>query len=122
MLPSLEVVYPWAVALLATSLFAGLGVSRQLITETGIGRKRLAASIGFALVTTTVIGAAFAGVSLADNAALSDRPAAYSQFGPTSAALTPPECDQTLQPAATAQLDARRLGATSTRAPSAPWS
>ena len=103
-LPSAEVVYPWAVALLATSLFAGLGVSRQLIAETGIGRKRLAASIGFALITTTVIGGAFAGVSLADNAALSDKPAVYSQFGPTSAALTPPQCDQTLQPAATAQL------------------
>ncbi len=104
LLPSAEVVYPWAVALLATSLFAGLGVSRQLITETGIGRKRLAASIGFALITTTVIGGAFAGVSLADNAALSDRPAVYSQFGPTSAALMPPQCDQTLQRTATAQL------------------
>lgn len=104
LLPSAEVVYPWAVALLATSLFAGLGVSRQLITETGIGRKRLAAAIGFALVTTTIIGGAFAGVSLADNAALSNMPAAYSRFGPTAADLTPPQCDQAFQPAATAQL------------------
>lgn len=105
LLPSAEVVYPWAVALLATSLFAGLGVSRQLIAEAGFGRKRLAASIGFALVTTTIIGVIFAGVSLADDAALRDRPAVYSRFGPTSAKLTPPQCDEDLQPATTAVLE-----------------
>jgi hypothetical protein len=104
LLPSAEVVYPWAVALIATSLFAGLGVSRQLINETGFGRKRLAASVGFALITTTIIGGAFAGVSLADNAALNDTPSVYSRFGPTSPSLTPPQCDQTLKPAPTAQL------------------
>ncbi|MGD0018928.1 MAG: hypothetical protein ABSD62_06700 [Candidatus Limnocylindrales bacterium] len=105
LLPSAEVVYPWAVALLATSLFAGLGVSRQLISEAGLGRRRLAASVGFALVTTTFIGAAFAGASLADDAALRDKPAAYSRFGPTSPTLTPPQCDEDLQSATTAQLE-----------------
>lgn len=105
LLPSAEVVYPWAVALLATSLFAGLGVSRQLIAETGFGRKRLAASIGFALVTTAVIGAGFAGASFADDAALRDRPSLYSRFGPTSASLTPPACDDELDPSETAKLE-----------------
>jgi hypothetical protein len=104
LVPSAEVMYPWAAALLATSLFAGLGVSRQFIAETGLGRKRMAASIGFALVTTSLIGIAFAGVSLADNAALQDMPAVYSRFGPTSAALTPPDCDQPLKSTPTAQL------------------
>jgi hypothetical protein len=92
LLPSLEVVYPWALALLATSLFAGFGISRQIIPEIGVGRKRLASSIAFAVVATSVIGAIFAGVSLADNAALRNVPAAHSRFGPTDANLTPPEC------------------------------
>jgi hypothetical protein len=105
LLPSAEVVYPWAVALLATGLFAGLGISRQLIAETGIGRRRLASSLAFALVTTTVIGGIFAGVSMADDAALRDKPAADSRFGPTNAALTPPNCDKQLEDAPTAALD-----------------
>jgi hypothetical protein len=105
LLPSAEVVYPWALALVATGLFAGLGISRQLIAEAGIGRKRLAVSIAFALATSLVIGSVFAGVSLADNLALRDKPAAQSRFGPTDPALTPPECDQALSAARTAQLD-----------------
>ena len=92
LLPSLEVVYPWALALLATSLFAGFGISRQLIPEIGVGKKRLAASISFAVVATSIIGGIFASVSLADNAALGNVPAAHSKFGPTAANLTPPQC------------------------------
>ena len=92
LLPSLEVVYPWALALLATSLFAGFGISRQIIPEIGVGRKRLATSILIAVAATSIIGAVFAGVSQADNAALSDMPAAHSKFGPTAASLIPPEC------------------------------
>jgi hypothetical protein len=105
LLPSAEVVYPWAAALLATAIFAGLGLSRQLIAETGIGPRRMAASIGFGLAATALIGAAFAGASLADNAALRDRPSVYSRFGPTSPELTPPQCDDVLVAATTAQLD-----------------
>ena len=115
LLPSAEVVYPWVAALLATGLYSGLGVSRQLIAEAGIGRKRLTVSIGFALVTTTLIGVAFAGVSLADDAALRDRPAVYSRFGPTSAKLTPPPCDQAIRPAPTAQLQLDVWGNIDTR-------
>jgi hypothetical protein len=105
LLPSLEIIYPWVLALLGTSLFAGLGVSRQLISETGIGRRRLAASVGFAVATTVLIGAVFAGVSLADNAALADRPATTSRFGPTDARLTPPQCAGAIEPASTAQIE-----------------
>jgi len=102
---SAEVVYPWVVALLATSLFAGLGMSRRLIPEIGLGRRRAAASIGFALVSTTLIGVTFAGVSLADDAALQGKPASDSRFGPTSAALTPPQCDQKLTSAFTSTVE-----------------
>jgi hypothetical protein len=105
LLPSFEVVYPWALALLATSLFAGLGISRQVINEVGVGKRRLAASLAFAVIATSVIGGIFAGVSLADEAALRDRPAAYSRFGPTAANLVPPECNKALVSATTARLE-----------------
>jgi hypothetical protein len=105
LLPSLEVVYPWALALLATSLFAGLGISRQLISEVGIGRRRLVGSIAFAVAATSIIGAIFTGVSLADDSALRNMPAVHSRFGPTDPNVTPPECNGALVPAATAHID-----------------
>jgi hypothetical protein len=127
LLPSLELVYPWVLALVATSLFAGLGISRQFISEVGIGRKRLAGSMAFAAVATLLIGGIFAGVSLADDAALRDRPAAHSRFGPTDAEsqqgaiLTPPDCNGTLATATTgvvqidlsANVDTRAVGTVS---------
>lgn len=121
LLPSLELIYPWALALFATALFAGLGISRQVISEVGFGKRRLVASLAFAVVSTSIIGAVFAGVSLADNAALRDKPAVHSRFGPTKPVLsvasagssagsadvvdTPPECNRTLVSATTARLD-----------------
>jgi hypothetical protein len=110
LLPSLEVVYPWALALLATGLFAGLGISRELIPETGFGRRRLAASVAFAAATSLAIGCVFAGVSMANDAALRDKPAQNSRFGPTDPALTPPSCSQEIVMAPTAQLYLRVEG------------
>jgi hypothetical protein len=92
LVPSTEIIYPWSMALFATSLFTGLGITRQLIPEVGIGRRRLAASIAFAVVATGVIGGVFGAVSLADDAALREKPAAYSRYGPTDGKLTPPDC------------------------------
>ena len=103
---SWEVVYPFVLALFATSLFSGVGISRQFISEVGLGRRRIGASVGFAVATTIVIGLLFAGVSLADNAALADKPTtASSRFGPTSASLVPPECRDSVVDAPTAQVD-----------------
>ena len=110
LLPSFEVVYPWLLALLATSLFTGLGITRMAFPNPGAGRRRLAASIAFALLTTTAIGAVFTGVSLADNAALNDRPQTYSRFGPTSPTLTPPNCNRALTQAATSHIDLQLWG------------
>ena len=104
LLPSAEFLYPWALALLATSLYAGLGISRQFIPEAGYGRKLLAASIAFAVVATSAIGGVYAGVSLADDAALQNKPAAYSRFGPTSANMIPPDCTRSLSTAVSAKL------------------
>ncbi len=103
-LPSAEVVYPWVLALLATALFAGLGIGRELVVETGFGRRRLTVSVAFALATSLAIGTVFAGVSLANYAALRDRPATQSRFGPTDSALSPPACDDVLSAGATADL------------------
>ena len=116
LVPSAEIVYPWAVALVATSLFAGLGITRQLIPEVGIGRRRLAASIAFAVVATTVIGSAFAAVSLADDAALREKSAAYSRYGPTDGKLTPPACTGTIVPARSGAVDIELWGDVDQRA------
>ncbi len=105
LLPSAEFLYPWALALLATSLYAGLGISRQFIPEVGFRRKRLAASVAFAVVATSAIGGVYAGVSLADDAALQNKPAAYSRFGPSGANLVPPDCSRPLSTAASAKLE-----------------
>ncbi|HEX7492403.1 MAG TPA: hypothetical protein VF337_11940 [Candidatus Limnocylindrales bacterium] len=129
LLPSLEVVYPWLLALIATSLFAGLGISRQFIAETAYGRRHLFVTLAFALAATTIIGGAFAGVSLADDAALRDRPAAHSRFGPTdmaraavgTAPIEPPDCDKAFVAAGSgriqldlsANVDARAVGTVS---------
>jgi hypothetical protein len=111
LLPSFEAVYSWAIALLATSLFAGIGISRQIVPEVGIGRRRLAVAIFFAAAATSAIGAAFAGVSAADNAVLSGQPAANSRFGPTNAGsaasglVTPANCRSPLTTIGSTHLD-----------------
>jgi hypothetical protein len=104
LMPSLEVVYPWALALAATSLFAGLGVSRRLVGGSGLGRWRVMASAVFGLAATTVIAVVFAGVTLADEAALRDSPARYSHYGPTAPDVVPPECSMALTTPETARL------------------
>ena len=92
LLPSAEVVYPFVLALFATSLFAGLGISRQVIAEVGIGRRRIGAAVGFAVAATMGVGLVFAGVSLADTANLADKP-------------VPPQCSAALAAPSTAQVD-----------------
>jgi hypothetical protein len=62
-------------------------------------------AIAFALATTSTIGVAFAGVSLADDAALRNMPAAHSRFGPTAVLPIPPNCDDPIVGSATAQLE-----------------
>jgi hypothetical protein len=105
LLPSLERVYPWTLALLATSLFTGLGVTRRLYAENGLGQRRVASSVAFALAATGVIGGIFAGVSLADDAALRQQPPTSSRFGPTSPDVVLPECDQSVAMARSARVE-----------------
>ena len=46
LLPSVESAYPWLLALVATSVFAGLGIARRILGETALRRSRLVGGDG----------------------------------------------------------------------------
>jgi hypothetical protein len=105
LLPSLEAAYPWLLALVATSLFAGLGIARRSLGGTALRRARLvrAALIGVGLAVGA--GATFASAAIANDLALRDRPSLSSRFGPTAGDIQPPLCDQPLLAGTGADLD-----------------
>jgi hypothetical protein len=92
LLPSWEAVYPWILALLATSLFGGLGVARRILGSTAMRRRRLELGILIALVATSLSGSLFAAAAIGNELALRDMPAISSRFGPTRADAEPPRC------------------------------
>ncbi len=104
LLPSTEAVYPWLVALIATSLFSGFGIARRLQGGAAIRRRRMLTGAGIALVATGLSGAAFGGAAVANEMALRDQPTASSRFGPTTGASQPPLCDTPLAAGTTARL------------------
>lgn len=104
LLPSAEAAYPWLLALLATGLFAGLGVARVRLGGRSPRRRRLAAGVLLGLAMTLVAGSAFAAAAVFNELSLGDRPAASSRFGPTDPALQPPACDGPLAIGPTAAL------------------
>jgi hypothetical protein len=104
LLPSLEAIYPWLLALLATSLFSGFGIARRRQGGMAVRRRRLLAGIGIAVVLTAMSGLAFGAVAIANDVALRDRPVNASRFGPTVGAEQPPLCDEPLAVGSTARL------------------
>ena len=120
LLPSLEAIYPWLLALLATSLFSGFGIARRLQGGTALRRRRLLTGVGIAIVVTALSGILFATVAVANDVALRDTPPEASRFGPTIGDVQPPMCDAPLAAGSTARLalhldatvDLRPLGAT----------
>jgi hypothetical protein len=119
LLPSAEAAYPWIVALLATSLFAGFGIVRRLTGGTGgtaDRRRRLLGGIAFGIVVTILAGGIFAAVAVANDVALRDSPITASRFGPTSGEGVPPPCDGALTVGSSARLDLH-LDATVDRQP-----
>jgi hypothetical protein len=92
LLPSWEAVYPWVLALLATSLFGGLGVARRVLGSTAMRRRRLELGLLIAIVATSLSGSLFAAAAIGNDLALRDRPAISSRFGPTTGAPEPPPC------------------------------
>lgn len=104
LMPSVEAVYPWLLALVATSLFAGIGVARRLHGGAAVRRKRLVAGVAIGLVATGVSGGLFGGVAVANDLALRDRGVASSRFGPTSGPDEPPFCNGPLATGTSARL------------------
>jgi hypothetical protein len=118
LLPSPEAAYPWALAMLGTSLFAGLGIARRLLGAGSRRPVRLRAAVALGIGLAVVSGTLLAGAAIANELALRDRPAVASRYGPTDPALVPPLCDGALAAGATADLtldlggtvDGRSLG------------
>jgi hypothetical protein len=104
LLPSLEAIYPWLLALVATSLFSGFGIARRLQGGSAVRRRRLVTGGAIALGLTAVSGLAFAAVALANDMALRDTPADASRFGPTVGLEQPPLCDGPLRAGSSARL------------------
>ena len=118
LLPSPEAAYPWALAMLGTSLFAGLGIARRLLGASSRRPVRLRAAVALGIGLAVMSGTLLAGAAIANELALRDRPAVASRYGPTDPALVPPLCDEALAAGATASLtldlggtlDGRSLG------------
>jgi hypothetical protein len=105
LLPSLETVYPWVLALLGTAVFAGLGIAGRSLGDTRLRRRRLARALVFAIVATTLASAPFAGAAIGNEIALRDRVVASSRFGPTAADRDPPLCTNPVTAGRTARVD-----------------
>lgn len=107
LLPSTEAAYPWFLALLATSLFAGIGVARRIQGGNALRRRRLAQSLAFAVGLTFVAGSLFATAAVANELALRDEVAQASRFGPFLPVGDPPACDGPLETGSSARLTSR---------------
>lgn len=105
LLPSLEAAYPWILALLATALFAGLGIARRRLGETALRRRRLAVGATFGLAMAFAAGSPFTIAAIANELALGNRPAITSRFGPTDPDLEPPPCTGSILYGSTAVVD-----------------
>lgn len=110
LLPSVEAAYPWALALVGTSLFAGLGIARRLLGGMAMRRPRAMRGLTIAVVLSLVAGSGFTAVAMANEFALRDRPAAFSRFGPTDAQTEPPACDDRLAIGTSARVEIQLVG------------
>ncbi|MFN8630178.1 MAG: hypothetical protein U0838_07610 [Chloroflexota bacterium] len=104
LLPSAEAAYPWVIALLATAVFAGIGVARKRLGDRAPRRRRLLAGIALGLGATLLAGTAFAAAAVYNELSLGDKPAIASRFGPTDPSLEPPPCDGPITLGATADV------------------
>jgi hypothetical protein len=105
LLPSIEAAYPWMLALIGTSLFAGLGIARRSLGEAAIRRRRLARGVLIAIVLTAAVGSVFTAVAVGNDLAIRDRAASSSRFGPTDPSLEPPVCDDVLAAGPSAKVE-----------------
>ncbi len=107
LLPSLEAAYPWFLALLGTSLFAGFGIARRVLGPISMRPRRLAAGLLAAAGLTVLSSGAVVAVAVAnDQAVREDPPARVSRFGPTDLEQEPIDCDAPIGVGPVARLDA----------------
>ena len=111
LLPSVEAAYPWALALLGTSFFAGFGIARRLLGETSMRRPRLLRGIIVATLLATAAGTIFTAFAMANEFALRDQSTASSRFGPTDSGREPPTCGAPLAVGSTARIELHLAGA-----------
>jgi hypothetical protein len=111
LLPSLEIAYPWLLALLGTALFVGLGVAGHSLGDRRLRRKRLVRASAFAVTATLVASLPFAGAAVANELALRDGVAGASRFGPTNPAGEPPDCNAPVAAGPTARVEISLTGA-----------
>ncbi len=110
LLPSVEAAYPWALALLGTSLFAGFGIARRLLGDEAMPRRRLTRGIVVATLLATAAGTVFTAFAMANELALRGHPTLSSRFGPTDTADEPPACDAPLAVGETARTELHLAG------------
>jgi hypothetical protein len=110
LLPSFEAAYPWLLALIATGLFAGLGVARRRLGGAALRQRRVVAGGLIAVAMVLAAGSVFSAIAIVNELALGDRPAIASRFGPTDPSLEPPPCEGLLTTGPTARLDLRLDG------------
>jgi hypothetical protein len=110
LLPSVEAAYPWGLALLGTSLFAGFGIARHVLGETEMRQRRLARGVLVATLLAVGAGSLFTAVAMANEIALRDQPTPSSRFGPTDGEAEPPSCDGPLSVGDSARLELHLIG------------
>jgi len=96
LLPSLEAIYPWALALLATAVFGGIGVARRVLGPTAPRRRRFVTGAASGAAIALLAGSVFGVAAIANEEALVDRPAISSRYGPTSGQTDPQPCEAPL--------------------------
>ncbi len=105
LLPSPEAAYPWAISILGTSLFTGLGLARRVLGPGARRRTRLAAALGTGLGIGLITAGLVASVAVANDLALAGKPAGSSRFGPTDTTRLPPTCDAAITVGSSASLE-----------------
>jgi hypothetical protein len=105
LLPSPQAAYPWALAILGTSLFAGLGLARRVLGPGARRRTRLSAALGAGLGIGLITATLVASVAVANDLALAGKPSTSSRFGPTDSTRLPPTCDAMISVGSSASLE-----------------
>jgi len=107
LLPSIGAAYPWFLALLGTSLFAGFGIARRVAGMTALRPRRLVLGVAVATGLTLVASSLFVAVAIANDQAFRRAPSvAGSRFGPTDLTREPNACDAPIRPGPAARLEA----------------